>query len=84
MTKLQYRQSARLNPCGLAGIEKCRSIIEHKKYQKINEVMIDLYTASVIIKIFDAVNSEAKQRLCSFPMTHLASICFGLMAKWSK
>ena len=78
MTKKAYRQSARLAPIGLAGIEQCR-VIAAEGYAKINEVMVDNFSASAIYKVFDALNEENRAKFAALPVAQAADVAFKLI-----
>jgi hypothetical protein len=57
-----------------------RRIVERKQYAKVDGCMIDLFSASAIVKIYDALTSpeaKAKYRNCRAPV--MAKIAFQLM-----
>lgn len=64
---------------GDAIIAACRSILERKQYAKINGHMVDLFSASAIVKVYDAVNDANKAKLKALPVAHMASIAFKLI-----
>ena len=64
---------------GLARILAIREVVKECQYAKIDGIMADLYSASAVIKVYDALNETNKQkyRNCTFPK--MASIAFKLM-----
>lgn len=64
---------------GDAIIAACRSIMANGQYEKINGHVVDLFTASAIVKIYDAVNDENKAKLKALPVARIASIAFQLL-----
>jgi len=60
-------------------IEKIRKVVIEKQYAKINGVMVDVYTASAIIKVFDAINAKNKIKFIALPIPRMASIAFSLL-----
>jgi hypothetical protein len=64
---------------GAAIIEACRSIVANGQYEKVNGHMVDLFTASAIVKIYDAVNEANKAKLLRLPVARMASIAMQLL-----
>lgn len=64
---------------GAAIIAACRSIVANGQYEKINGHMVDLFTASAIVKVYDAVNDANKAKLQALPVARIASIAFQLL-----
>ncbi len=61
-------------------IDACRSIVAESQYAKINGHMVDVFTASAIVKVYDAVNDANKAKLAALPVARMASIAFKLLA----
>lgn len=64
---------------GDAIIAACRSIVANGQYEKINGHMVDLFTASAIVRVYDAVNDANKAKLKALPVARIASIAFQLL-----
>ena len=79
MSKSEYRAEKRLTPIGKDGIERCRKIVAEHQCAKINEVMIDGYSASAIVQVYDGINEANRTKLESLPVHRVASICFQMM-----
>ena len=79
MAKREYIQAQRLKPIGAEGIEACRRIVAEKQAAKVNQVMVDLFSASAIVRVYDAVNDENKARLEAKPVAIVADIVFRLL-----
>lgn len=60
-------------------IEACRSIVANGQYEKINGHMVDLFTASAIVKVYDAINETNKAKYSALPVAKMAAIAFKLM-----
>jgi len=80
MTKQEWRQEQRVKPIGVDGIAQCREIVERKQFAKVNEVMVDLFSASAIVKVYDAVNPVNQAKMVTLPVAQVASISFELLA----
>ena len=79
MTRKEHKQAARLKPIGLEGIEACRTIVREHQCAKVNEVLIDAFSASVITQIFDALSEKNRANLITRPIAQVAGICFKLI-----
>lgn len=60
-------------------IAACRSIIANSQYAKINGHMVDLFTASAIVKIYDALNEANQAKLKALPVARMARIAFKML-----
>lgn len=81
MTKQAHIRKTRVQPLGLEGIEKLRKIVEEKKAAKVNEVFVDLFSASGIVQVYDAINEQNREKLLKLPLAHVADICFRVINK---
>ena len=81
MSKQQYRETQRLKPIGKDGIEQCRAIVRESQFRKINEVMVDGWTASTIVQVYDAINETNRAKLEALPVYRVASMCLSLANK---
>ena len=79
MTKQAYRETRRLQPLGIAGIEAIRRINKEHQAAKVNEVLIDGYSASIVIQVYDALNDANKEKLLSFPVAKVVTVVFNLI-----
>lgn len=64
---------------GLARIEAIRNIVEDGQYAKIDGCMIDLFSASAIVKIYDAISGANKAKYRIKPAPVMANIAFKLI-----
>lgn len=60
-------------------IAACRSIVANDQYEKINGVMVDLFSASAIIKIYDALSDVSKMKFETLPVVRMAHISYQLL-----
>ena len=79
MSKQDYRESQRVKPIGPAGIEICRKIVAEKQAAKVNEVMVDLFSASAIVQVFDAIGEANRVKLVAFPVAKVADVAFKIL-----
>lgn len=61
-------------------IDALRSIVTEGQYAVINGQMIDLFSASAIIAVYDALNETNKARYSGYAVPVMASIAFKLAA----
>lgn len=64
---------------GAAIIAGCRSIVANGQYEKINGHMVDLFSASAIVKVFDAINDTNKAKFQALPVARMASIALSML-----
>ena len=79
MSKQAYREAQRVAPIGLRGIIACRAIVREHQAAKINEVLVDGFSASAIMQVYDAVNDANKAKLLTLPVARVADIAFKLI-----
>lgn len=63
---------------GMERINAIRRVVDNKQYAKIDGQMADLFTCSLIVKIYDALNDSNKVKFSSVPYTKMAHIAFKL------
>jgi hypothetical protein len=51
---------------GEAIVKACRDIVERKQYAKISGLMMDLFSASTIVAVYDALKPENRVKFCAF------------------
>lgn len=66
--KVSYRQAQRVKPCGQEGLAACRKIVAEHQYAKVNEVMIDAFSASALVAVADKLNPENLAKLLAQPV----------------
>lgn len=49
------------------------------QYEKINGHMVDLFSASAIVKVHDALNEANRAKFLALPIARMASISFQLL-----
>lgn len=60
-------------------IQAIRDIVTKKQYAKVDGIMIDLFSASLIIQVYDNLNDDNRKRFASFPAYRMAEIAYKLM-----
>ncbi len=81
MAKQEYREAQRIKPMGYPGLKRCMDIVRDKQAGKINEVLVDLYSASAIVKVCEGLKPENKDKLVSLPVRAVVDIVFKVLAK---
>lgn len=61
-------------------IAAVRAIVTQRQYAKVDGVMVDLFTASHIVAVYDALNEDNRKRFASFPVQKMAAVAFKLAA----
>lgn len=56
-----------------------RAVVDQKQYAKIDNCMIDLFSALHIVRVYEALNDKNKAKFASLPAPRMATIAFGLM-----
>jgi len=79
MSKQDYREAQRIKPIGQAGINACRKIVAEKQAAKVNEVLVDLFSASAIVQVFDAIGEANRVKLVAFPVAKVADVAFKIL-----
>ena len=58
-----------------------RQIVADKERGKVGGTIVDLFTASAIVSVLDAVNETNKEKLLALPVDRMATIAFNMMKK---
>ena len=58
-----------------------RRIVDNQQYEEIDGVIIDLYSASAILAVLDAINETNKAKYLTKPIHVMADIAFKLLNK---
>ena len=56
-----------------------RKIVTEKQYGKVEGSMVDLYSASAIVLVYDSLNDENKAKYLGLPVVRMATIAFKMM-----
>jgi hypothetical protein len=62
-------------------INAIRQIVKQHQYAKVDGVMVDGFTASGIIQVYDALNEEQKARYRNFHVSEMADIMWKVSKK---
>ena len=66
---------------GKERISALRRIVSRGQYAKIDGVMVDTYSASSILAIYNALSPASKAKMESFSIGKMADVSFKLLAK---
>ena len=80
MTKQAFREAQRVAPMGAAGLERMRQITREHQAAKINEVLIDGYSASAVVQVYDKLNDANREKLLAMPVAKVCSVVFKLIS----
>lgn len=69
MTKRDHRIKQRLAPLGDDGVAAMRHIVERHQAIKVNETLVDAFSASAFVQVHDALNPKNQK--------HLRGLCIG-------
>ena len=65
-------------------IQSMRDIVAKKQYRKIKGVMVDGFTASLVVKIYDALWDSNKKSFGSLPLSKMVNVAWKIHNKYSK
>ena len=61
-------------------IKACREIVASCSYQKIDGVTVDLFSASTIVQVFDALKPANQEKMAALPVSKMAALAFKLVS----
>ena len=61
-------------------IAAIRRIVAEGQYAVVDRTMMDLFTASAIVQVYDALNAANQDRFASMPAPKMGEIAFRLLA----
>ena len=62
-------------------VEVARRIVQNGQYEKYKGMMLDTFTASAIVKVYDAVNDSNKKKLDSLKLPKLVNLVWKLLKR---
>ena len=74
MTKREHIEAVRVSPINEEGLARMRRIVASGTASKINECFVDTWSASAVVKVYDAVNEKNKARLLALPVARVCQI----------
>lgn len=69
---------------GLERIQSIRAIVTSKRYAKVDNCMIDLFSANAIIQVYDAINPKNQVKLRNMIAPQMAHVAFKVINKATK
>jgi len=60
-------------------IVKLRKIVQDKQYAKVENLTVDLYTASVLVQVYDALSGVNKMKFAQMPMRQMVDVGYKLV-----
>ena len=60
-------------------IDDMRDIVDNKQAKKIKGTMVDLFTASAVVQIYDKVNDSNKSKMENLPLPKLVDLAYKIM-----
>jgi hypothetical protein len=70
---------ADFDDAGLARINALKQIVEAKQYAKIDGIMVDLFSASAIVNVYNALNEDNQVKYRNCNVVKMSNIAFKLM-----
>lgn len=61
-------------------VEACRQICADQQFAKVDGVTVDLYSASVLVKVFDALNDNNKAVILKRDIAGMVAVAFRVLA----
>ena len=82
MNTTRTREQGTIDYCPATQEERIsafRNIVESQSYAKIDGCMIDVTSANVVVKIYDALNENNKLKFSSLTAENMAKVAFKLI-----
>jgi len=62
-------------------IKACRKVVAEKQYTKVDGMLLDLFTASAILTVFDNISEDKQVKFTSCSLQRMAEMSFQLLEK---
>ena len=62
-------------------IDQIRDIVKTKGAKKVGGVMVDMFTASAIVKVYDAINDTNKAKMDKMTVPAMANVAYKIINK---
>ena len=62
-------------------IQFFKDIVDNKSFKEHDEMIVDLFTASYVVEIYEALNNENKQKLLSLSIRDMCLFCLRIANK---
>lgn len=64
---------------GIDRMASIRAIVDNKQYAKVDGFMIDLFTASAICNVYDALSEDNREKYSKFPAAKMGIVAHQLI-----
>lgn len=64
---------------GVERVAAFRRVVERKQYAKIDGTMIDLFSASAVVGVYDKLSPENQAKFAALPAAKMVSVAFKLI-----
>jgi len=75
----QHGRKVWLTKTGAERIAACREIVASASFGKIDGCMVDLFSASAIVRVYDAVNQANQEKFARLSIAKMAKVAFQLL-----
>lgn len=62
-------------------INKVSQIVSNKQAAQIDGVLVDLFTASAIMQVYNAINDTNKEKMAKASITKMAAVAMNIIGK---
>ncbi len=77
-TRQQGTKNTRTNGDNAAKMAALREIVANHQYAKIDGMMVDGFSASAIVQVYDALNTANQIKYVQLPVAKMADVAFKL------
>lgn len=61
-------------------LEACQKVVAEKQFTKVDGVLLDLFTASAVVQVHNALNPTNQAKFAALPLPKMAKLAFSLLA----
>lgn len=65
-------------------IEKLQAIVENKQASKIDGVLVDLFSASTVMQVYNCVSPENQVKLAALPIQKMVDVSFKTLKRYEQ
>jgi len=76
-----FKKEGKLAEAKETPVEVARRIVQNKQHEKYKGMMLDTFTASAIVQVYDAVNDANKKKLDSLKLPKLVKLVWKVMKR---
>lgn len=66
---------------GTPRIERLRHIVEHRQAARVEGLLVDGFTASMLVQVHDALNEANRAKFLALPLRRMVDVGWGLVKK---